>query len=176
MAFKHNFEPATTKEGLSIGVFEGYELLSGQTPVTDRKTDKPVLDELGAPVTRKWEIVTLVFNVKGRIQGHTRPIKLTTNGQFGSTGDLEVALKAMGWVNDLVSVEVDEDGLEIENRGDIAVDEDGLEVVTQDIDALTFESFHKFVEQVKGQKFWLKVSKDAKGYLRIEPGTVSPKG
>lgn len=175
MAFTHGFEPAINKDGQSLGIFQGYELLEGFTPVLDRKTKEPVTDENNEPVMRKWEIVALVFDVKGRVAGHTRTLKLTTNGQFGSSGELEIALKSMGWVNELVSLELDEDGLEVERMGDVEVDEDGLEVVTVDIDTLTFESFKSFVDRIKGAKFWLKVCRDAKGYFKIEPGSVTPK-
>ncbi len=175
MAFTHGFEPATNKDGQSLGIFQGYELLEGLTPLLDRKTKEPVMGDNNEPVMRKWEIVALLFDVKGRVAGNIRTLKLTTNGQFGSSGELETALKSMGWVNELVSVEIDEDGLEVERTGDVEIDEDGLEVVTADIDALTFESFKDFVDRVKGSKFWLKIGRDAKGYLKIEPGSVTPK-
>jgi hypothetical protein len=174
-AFTHAFEPATNKQGQSLGVFKDFEVLEGKSPVLDRKTKQPILDSEGNPLMRDWSFVSLVFDVKGRIAGHTREIKLTTNGQFGTSGELEKAIKDMGWVNNLRNVVLDEDGLEIEKFGELEIDEDGLEISTIDVEKELFNSFRAFVEDVKGHKFWVKVTRDNKGYLRIEPGSITPK-
>jgi hypothetical protein len=175
MTFSYDFIPATNKEGKSLGTFIDYEVKDGESPLKDRKTGEIVEDENGNQVMRPWSFVSLLFEVKGRVAGTTKTIKLTTNGKFGSGADLEEALKLMGWVNELVSVELDEDGLEVEKMGDVEVDEDGLEVIPEDLTALTRESFEKFVETVKGSKFWMTITRDAKGFYRIEPNSLSPK-
>jgi hypothetical protein len=175
MVFSYDFTPATNKEGKSLGTFMDYEVKDGESPLTDRKTGQPVLDEDGQQVMRPWSFVSLLFEVKGRVAGQSRVIKLTTNGRFGTGGDLEEALKLMGWVNEHVKVIFDEDGLEVESVGEVTTDEDGLEVVAEDLTELTRESFAKFVETVKGCKFWMTVTRDAKGFYRIEPGSLTPK-
>jgi hypothetical protein len=175
MVFSYDFTPATNKEGKSLGTFMDYEVKDGESPLTDRKTGQPVLDEDGQQVMRPWSFVSLLFEVKGRVAGQSRVIKLTTNGRFGTGGDLEEALKLMGWVNEHVKVVFDEDGLEVESVGEVITDEDGLEVVAEDLTELTRESFAKFVETVKGCKFWMTVTRDAKGFYRIEPGSLTPK-
>ncbi len=176
MTFTYDFQPALNKKGKSLGTFTGYEVKDGESPQIDRKTNQPVLDEHGNQVMRPWSFVSLLFEVKGRTAGTTKLVKLTTNGRFGAGGDLEEALKLMGWVNEHVKTVVDEDGLEVESAGDVEIDEDGLEVVTQDLSELTRHSFETFVEGAKGSKFWLKVERDTKGYLRIEPTSLAPKG
>ncbi|MEG4032020.1 MULTISPECIES: hypothetical protein [unclassified Microcoleus] len=125
---------------------------------------------------RPWSFVSLLFEVKGRVAGTTKVIRLTTNGKFGVGGDLEEALKRMGWVNQHVKSTLDEDGLEVDSMGDAEEDEDGLGVVNDDLASLTQMSFEDFVDATKGQKFWLKVSKDSKGFYRIEPDSLAPKG
>ena len=175
MTFSYDFTPATNKDAKSLGTFTGYEVMSGESPSKDRKTGDLVEDENGNHVMRPWSIVSLLFEVKGRVAGTNKIIKLTTNGKFGSGADLEEALKLMGWINELVSIEVDEDGLEVEKMGDTEVDEDGLEVIPEDLTALTRESFENFVETVKGSKFWMSITRDAKGFYRIEPNSLAIK-
>lgn len=175
MAFTYDFQPAFNKEGKSLGTFTGYEILEGESPAKDNKTKEPILDEHGQPVMRPWSIVSLLFEVKGRVAGKNKVIKLTTNGKFGTGTDLEEALTLMGWVNEYTKTVVDEDGLEVESAGDTTTDEDGLEVIAEDIDQLTQLSFEEFVEATKGAKFWLQVDRDSKGFWRIEPKSLTPK-
>jgi len=175
MAFSYDFQPALNKEGQSLGTFIDFEVKEGESPLTDRKTGQPVLDEMGEQVMRPWSFVSLLFDVRGRVAGQNKVIKLTTNGKFGTGGDLEEALKRMGWVNEHTKVSLDEDGLEVESVGDAVLDEDGLEVIQEDLTTLTRLSFEDFVTRTKGAKFWLSVARDTKGYLKIVPESLTPK-
>jgi hypothetical protein len=175
MTFTYAFEPSRAKDtGLSIGIFKGLADKKDPVPVMDKKTNKPVLDENGNPVTEIWEHIDLVFEVKGFKLGTSQPISLTTNGKLGNTGQLEQALCLLGWVNKFKKVIVDEDGLEVEVFGDVEIDEDGLEVSTFDEEEL-IKSVKEFEESIKGKKFWLKVTRNARGYWNIEPGSIKPK-
>jgi len=176
MAFSYDFQPAVNKEGKSLGTFIDFEVKEGESPATDRKTNQPVLDEQGQQVMRPWSFVHLLFEVRGRVSGQNKVVKLTTNGRFGTGGDLEEALKCMGWVNEQVKVTVDDDGLEIESAGDSTTDEDGLEVIQEDLTKLTRLSFEKFVDESKGKKFWMNITRDTKGFYRIDPKSLTPKG
>jgi hypothetical protein len=173
MVFSYSFQPATRKDGKSVGIFLGYEVKEGKSPATDRKTKEPLLDEQGEPVMRDWRFVSLLFEFKPTVRGQApKTIKLTTNGRE----DLLKALTLMGWVNETMKVILDEEGQGIVTLVGAEEDEDGLEIVSEDYEEVMQRSFDAFVETTKGQKFEALLTKDAKGFWRVEPDSIAPKG
>lgn len=172
MVFSYSFQPATRKDGKSVGTFQGYEIKEGKSPATDRKTKEPLLDEHGEQVMRDWRFVSLLFEFKPNVRGQApRTIKLTTNGRE----DLTKALTLMGWVNETLEVVLDEEGQEIVTLVGAEEDEDGLEIVSEDYEEIVQRSFEAFVDATKGQKFEALLTRDAKGFWRVEPDSIAPK-
>lgn len=172
MTIQLSFVPAQNKDGESLGTFVGLSVKEGVSEIKDAQ-GKVVTDvETGEIKSREWKIVSLQFNVKGRVKGTEKLLEVTTNGLFGDDTKLSLALTGMGFETSLMTTQLDEDGLEITDilrAGD--VDEDGLEIV----DDVDIESeIEKFVKSVKGQQFWFKVYSE-KNFLKINAESIRPK-
>lgn len=161
MAISIAFNIATNQAGESLGTFIEYKLIEGSAIAKDKDGNEILDPKTGEVKLREWQLFNLIFNVKGKQKGTYQKVTLSTNGKISEGTILDTALKNMGWLNKFSEVILDEDGLEISVT----------EASEQDIES----EIKLFLDSVKNCDFWLKVAKNAKGYLTIDPHTIRAK-
>ena len=145
--FSTKFQPALNKEGYSKLTFVGSEIKQG------------IKDD------REWSIFFLNFEVMGKIRGTTQIVGVPCGFTFDPDNNLGKSLLAMGFKIPEVKTTLDADGFEVEDDKDIA-DDDFQQVDPPKLD------FSKFLESKKSSIYIAKLSKDQKGFWRVDVDTL----
>jgi hypothetical protein len=160
MTFTQGFKPALNRDGFARCEYIGYEIKSGDSEFTDKKTLQIH--------KREWELLSINFKVKGTVRGTDKIISITTNLKYEDDNLLGITLDLLGFKKPNSEVELDDEGFEV-----IATNEDDEGFEETDTIELGIE---EFLDSIEGNVYIAKVAKATegkrKGFWQIDAKTI----
>lgn len=162
MTFTTAFRPALNKDGYARLQYIGYEIKTGESDVTDKKT--------GEITKREWKMLCINFDVKGVVRGTSQKVSINPSFSYSEDNLLGKTLKALGYTHPSVEIIEDEEGFET-----VAMDEDEEGFGQVEDNNLGIE---EFLNTITDKVFIGKINKATegkrKGYWEIDVETVKP--